>query len=99
MCHRQVLLCHVLCILVCYPRILCSFGLCFSIAELRNVPVVVGLHLLVEDLRLTRVRLVDEIAIEQCKNCVTDLLELTFHLSTVLLCIFGLLLIAFCLLL
>ena len=61
--------------------------------------VVVGLHLLVEDLGLAGARGADEVAVQQAQDRVADLLELVLHLPAVLLGVLGLLLVALGLLL
>merc|ERR1712032_1524286 len=79
--------------------ILRGLALCVTAAELSDVTVVVGLHLLVEDLRLSRGGLRDQIAIQQAEDGVTNLLELAPHLEAILLRKRGLLLVALGLLL
>merc|ERR1719265_2633223 len=53
-----------------------------TIGELRDVPVVVGLHLLVEDLGLATRGLGDELR-EEVKDVITNFLELGFHLAAI----------------
>merc|ERR1712183_416476 len=50
--YSQVLLSNIRCLLVCEPRILRCFAFGITVTEFSDVTVVVGLHLLVEDLRL-----------------------------------------------
>mmetsp|Transcript_24634 Transcript_24634/g.52271 ORF Transcript_24634/g.52271 Transcript_24634/m.52271 type:complete len:255 (+) Transcript_24634:82-846(+) len=98
-CYRQVLLRHLRCLFIRQSGILGRLALRVTIAELRDVAVVVGLHLLVEDLRFTLGRLRDQISVQEAQDGVANLLKLAFDFLAVLLCIFGVLLVALRLLL
>mmetsp|Transcript_84216 Transcript_84216/g.188030 ORF Transcript_84216/g.188030 Transcript_84216/m.188030 type:complete len:276 (-) Transcript_84216:81-908(-) len=97
--HDQVLLGDLRGLLVREPRALRRLGLLVAVAELGDVAVVVGLHLVVEDLRLAARRLGDEIVVQNAQDGVADLLELGLDLGAVLLGVLGLLLVALGLLL
>merc|ERR1719401_1185358 len=74
------------CLLVGQAGVLGSLSLLIPVPELSDVAVVIGLHLMVEDLRLAVARLADQIAIEQSKDFVTDALQLALHLGAILFC-------------
>merc|ERR1740139_1564044 len=59
MSHGQVLLRNLLRLFVCYLGAVCCSGLLVTIGKVSNVTEVVGLHLLVEDLRLAVARFWD----------------------------------------
>merc|ERR1740139_434204 len=100
MCHSQIGLCDFLRFLISLPGIIRRCCFLVTCGELGNVTVVVGLHLLVENLRLTAACLADQVSIEQPKDRVANLLQLCLHLGTILPCILGLLGVSFaCLLL
>ena len=63
-------------LLVGLPGLLCRTALGITVAELRNVAVVVCLHLLVEDLGLAAAGLRDKLAIQEGKDGVADRLKL-----------------------
>mmetsp|Transcript_65957 Transcript_65957/g.187356 ORF Transcript_65957/g.187356 Transcript_65957/m.187356 type:complete len:293 (-) Transcript_65957:51-929(-) len=97
--HHQVLLSHLRRLFVRQPCILGSFGLLLTIPEFSDVPVVVGFHLLVENLGLPVCRLADEVAVKQAQDCVANLLQFSLNLLAVLLGVLCLLLVPLCLLL
>merc|ERR1719330_531514 len=86
MCDRQVLACNGGSLLIGQPCILSSLRLLLAIPEFGNVPPVVGLHLVVENLRLTSACLADQIAVQERKDLVTNRLQLALHLCAILLC-------------
>merc|ERR1719424_1901442 len=83
--HSQVLLRDLLCLLICLFCAVRRLGLLFVGCVLRNVPVVVGLHLLVEDLGLAGAGLGNRIAIQESQDCVANFVELCFHFAAILL--------------
>mmetsp|Transcript_10933 Transcript_10933/g.29224 ORF Transcript_10933/g.29224 Transcript_10933/m.29224 type:complete len:224 (+) Transcript_10933:50-721(+) len=78
--HCQVFLRHRLRICISCTGALRRLGLGVAIGELGNVAVVVGLHLLVENLRLAAPSRADELAVQEIQDGVADLLELRLHL-------------------
>merc|ERR1719162_2321880 len=84
-CHSQVFLCNLLCLLICHASILCGFSLVVTICVLCLVAVVIGLHLLVEDLRLAIACLGNEVSIQQPQDCAADFRKLFFHFAAILL--------------
>merc|ERR1712054_601441 len=95
----QILGRHFLSCLICLPCGLRSLALGIAILVLSNIAVVVGLHLLVEDLRLATTCLGNELGIQEVQDGVADLVKLSFHLAAVLLGILGVVLVALGLLL
>merc|ERR1712029_1135507 len=83
--HCQVLLGNLVSLLVSQASVLGRLGLGVAVTELSDVPVVVGLHLLVEDFGLAGARLWNEVAIQEAKDGVTDLLQFCFDLAAILL--------------
>merc|ERR1719230_941340 len=84
--HCQILLRNLLSFLICQFGIVGSRGLLVAIGELCDVTVVIGLHLLVEDLTLTVARFGDGTAIQQAQDSVTNLVKLTLHLAAIFFC-------------
>mmetsp|Transcript_43200 Transcript_43200/g.102919 ORF Transcript_43200/g.102919 Transcript_43200/m.102919 type:complete len:270 (-) Transcript_43200:51-860(-) len=93
-CHCQVLLSHLLCLSVGLSCLLRCSLLCVPITELSDVPVVVRLHLLVEDLGLTAAGFGNELVIQEGQDGVADRLQLLLHLLAVLLGITGVFVVA-----
>merc|ERR1719217_1589380 len=77
----------------------CSTFFGISILVLCNITVIVSLHLLVEDLRLTAACLGNELVIQKLQDGVANLVEFTLNFGAVLLCKLGVLLVALGLLL
>merc|ERR1712216_716777 len=75
--------------------ILCGLRFVGSIFELGQVTMIVGLHLLVEDLGLACGGLRDQISIQQIQNGFTDLVELFLNFLAVLLGILCIILVVF----
>merc|ERR1712226_790007 len=69
----QVLLGNLLCGFVRLPGTLGGLALLVALAELGDVTVVVGLHLLVENLGLSGGRLGDEVILQKLQDGATDL--------------------------
>merc|ERR1712125_293765 len=92
--HCQVLLGNLVSLLVSQPRVFGRLGLGVAVTELSDVPVIVGLHLLVEDLRLASRRLTDEAVVQETKNGVADFLEFCFDFAAILFRVLGLLVVA-----
>merc|ERR1712029_617049 len=63
--HCQVFLGSLVSLLVSQASVLGRLGLGIPVTELSDVPVVVGLHLAVEDFGLASARLTDEVAIQE----------------------------------
>merc|ERR1719443_1344959 len=70
-------------------------SLCVAFTVLRNVAVVIGLHLLVEDLRLSSASFWDEKLIKEVQDLFTNAIELTLHCFAILLRMIHILIIAF----
>merc|ERR1711865_849165 len=85
MSHSQVLLCYLLCLLICLFCTVRRLGFLVVGCVLGNVAIVIGLHLLVEDLRLPGACLGDETAIQERQDRVTNFVELSFHFGAILL--------------
>merc|ERR1719162_2657597 len=82
----QIFFGHCLCSFICLCcRVCCPF-LFVTLSVLCDVAVVVGLHLLVEDLRLTTGGLCNEILVEESKDFATDVVELSLNFCAVLFC-------------
>mmetsp|Transcript_43197 Transcript_43197/g.102914 ORF Transcript_43197/g.102914 Transcript_43197/m.102914 type:complete len:286 (-) Transcript_43197:20-877(-) len=94
MCHGQIFLGNVLCLLVGLAGLLSCTALGITVTELCNVAVVVSLHLLVEYLGLTAAGLCDQLVVQKCEDGVADGLQLVLNLLAVLLCIGGVLRVA-----
>merc|ERR1719433_2491169 len=84
MCDCQILLCDILSILVGLTCLLCSTALLVTFRELGDITVVVSLHLLVEDLRLSVRRLGNQAVVQQRQDGITNLLKLCLHLLAIL---------------
>mmetsp|Transcript_4000 Transcript_4000/g.9079 ORF Transcript_4000/g.9079 Transcript_4000/m.9079 type:complete len:292 (-) Transcript_4000:14-889(-) len=97
--HHQALLRCVVRLLVRLAGLLGRTRLLVSVRELRDVAVVVRLHLQVEDLRLVIGRFRDQATVKQAEDRVANLLQLRLHLPAVLLREARLLLVALALLL
>merc|ERR1712151_507065 len=79
----EILFGDIMSFLVCRPRALSRLAFCVAVREFSDISVVVGLHLLVEDLRLPVACFTDEIAIQEAEDSVTYLLELSFDLLAI----------------
>merc|ERR1712187_982988 len=83
--HSQVFLSDCLCICICSACALGCFALLIPFGELSDVTVVVGLHLLVENLRLAVARLRDEVSVQDTQDGLTNLVQFCLNFSTILL--------------
>merc|ERR1719379_2843239 len=92
--HRQLLLCDGAGLLVSSVCIVSGLILVFTCLVLRDVAVVITLHLVVEDFRLAIGGLGDEVGGHQVEDAVANFVQFTLHLLFVLIGVTGVLSIA-----
>mmetsp|Transcript_123191 Transcript_123191/g.213722 ORF Transcript_123191/g.213722 Transcript_123191/m.213722 type:complete len:144 (+) Transcript_123191:380-811(+) len=77
--HRQICPCTPLRLLMCQASIFVSYTLRVTVYELGKIPVVVALHLEVEDLGFARICFGNEMDVQQTEESVANTLELGFN--------------------